>query len=153
VERAARPVTVHELLVTAVRPAGEWLDVDVSVRCSSGTYIRALARDLGEALGVGGHLTALRRTAVGPFTVEDATPLEQLADGVPMLPLEEVARRSFPCLELDADSARAVSFGRALDLRLPDPEQPVAVLGPDGGFLALYRQDGERATPVAVFTG
>jgi tRNA pseudouridine55 synthase len=153
VELAARPVTVHELLVTAVRPAGEWLDVDVSVRCSSGTYIRALARDLGEALGVGGHLTALRRTAVGPFTVEDATPLEQLADGVPMLPLEEVARRSFPCLELDADSARAVSFGRALSLRLPDPEQPVAVLGPDGGFLALYRQDGERATPVAVFTG
>lgn len=65
----ARPVTVHELLVTDVRRDGPWLDVDLSVRCSSGTYIRAIARDLGAALGVGGHLTALRRTAVGPLLV------------------------------------------------------------------------------------
>lgn len=75
---AARPVTVHEFRVTAVRQEGDFLDVDATVRCSSGTYIRALARDLGASLGCGGHLTALRRTAVGPYTLAQAYPLEAL---------------------------------------------------------------------------
>jgi tRNA pseudouridine55 synthase len=77
-ELAARPVTVHEFRVTATREAGDFLDVDATVRCSSGTYIRALARDLGAALGTGGHLTALRRTAVGPYTLAQARTLEDL---------------------------------------------------------------------------
>jgi tRNA pseudouridine55 synthase len=79
-ELAARPVTVYEFRVAAVRAVGDFLDVDATVRCSSGTYIRALARDLGAALGTGGHLTALRRTAVGPYTLAQAHTLEELED-------------------------------------------------------------------------
>jgi len=77
-ELAARPVTIHEFRVTASRPEGDFLDVDATIRCSSGTYIRALARDLGRALETGGHLTALRRTAVGPYTLAQAHTLETL---------------------------------------------------------------------------
>jgi tRNA pseudouridine55 synthase len=79
-ELAARPVTVFEFTVTGVRPAGDFLDLDAVIRCSSGTYIRALARDLGAALGVGGHLTALRRTAVGPYDLAQAHTLQELED-------------------------------------------------------------------------
>jgi len=148
----ARAVTVHELLVTGVRREGPWLDVDVSVRCSSGTYIRALARDLGEALGVGGHLTALRRTAVGPFTVADAHSLDELAEDLTVLDLTTVARRCFPTVELDEDRTRDVRFGRPLDVDL-GAEGPVAVLADTGEFLALYEQRGQVAAAVAVFTG
>jgi tRNA pseudouridine55 synthase len=79
-ELAARPVTVYEFTVTDVRPAGDFLDLDAVIRCSSGTYIRALARDLGAALGTGGHLTALRRTAVGPYDLAQAHTLQELED-------------------------------------------------------------------------
>jgi tRNA pseudouridine55 synthase len=77
-ELAARPVTVYEFAVTAIRKEGDFLDIDAVIRCSSGTYIRALARDLGNALGTGGHLTALRRTAVGPYTLAQAHTLKDL---------------------------------------------------------------------------
>jgi tRNA pseudouridine55 synthase len=79
-ELAARPVTIHEFTVTGIRRDGDFLDVDARVRCSSGTYIRAIARDLGAALGTGGHLTALRRTAVGPYTLAQARTMEELQD-------------------------------------------------------------------------
>jgi tRNA pseudouridine55 synthase len=148
----ARPVTVHELLVTDVRRDGPWLDVDLGVRCSSGTYIRAIARDLGEELGVGGHLTALRRTAVGPFVLDEAHTLERLAEDFVLLDISEVARRCFRSVDLDADSARDVTFGRSLELDLGAPG-PVAVFAPGGEFLALYEQRGVTAAPVAVFTG
>ncbi len=95
VELKARPVTIHELVVHDQRVAGDWLDVDISVRCSSGTYIRAIARDVGAALGVGGHLTALRRTAVGSFDLSVARTLEQLADDFAVLPIADAARASF----------------------------------------------------------
>ncbi len=152
VELAARPVTVHELLVTEVRREDPWVDVDLSVRCSSGTYIRAIARDLGAALGVGGHLTALRRTAVGPFTVADARTLEQLGEDLEMVGIDEVARRCFPSVDLDADAARDVGFGRKLARDL-GAAGPVAVFAPGGEFLALYEQRDAVAAPVAVFTG
>jgi tRNA pseudouridine55 synthase len=153
VRLAAREVTVHELLVTDVRREGPWLDVDLSVRCSAGTYVRAVARDLGAALGVGGHLTALRRTAVGPFTTDDAQTLDELSDRFVMLDISEVARRCFPTFQLDAEGARAVGFGRALSVDLGRSDAVVAVFAPDGAFLALYRQDGDAAVPVAVFAG
>ena len=149
----AREVTVHELLVTDVRRGDDWLDVDLSVRCSSGTYIRAIARDLGAELGVGGHLTALRRTAVGPFRLDGARTLDELADGFALVDISQVARRCFPARDLDADAARDVGFGRPLDVDLADADGPVAVFAPDGTFLALYRREGDRARPVAVFTG
>jgi tRNA pseudouridine55 synthase len=156
VQLPARPVTIHEITVGRVARGEHVLDVDVAVRCSSGTYIRAIARDLGQALGVGGHLTALRRTAVGPVGLADATPLAELEDAgtVTLMPMPEVARRFFACLDVDEAAAREVGFGRALDVRLP-AAGPVAVLGPDGAFLALYEhraQDPDGpARPVAVF--
>jgi tRNA pseudouridine55 synthase len=125
-------------------------DVRISVRCSSGTYIRAIARDLGEHLGVGGHLVALRRTAVGPYTLEAAHTLEQLEDELVVLPIAEAARRAFPSLDLDAEQATDVGFGRKLALDLGHAG-PVALFAPDGDFLALYEQDDELARAVAVF--
>jgi tRNA pseudouridine55 synthase len=150
VELPSRPVTVHELTVLEVRAEGAHVDLDVSVRCSSGTYIRAIARDLGAALGVGGHLTALRRTAVGSFDLTAAHTLEALAEDLRLVGLAEAARRSFPVHALDAQQARDVGYGRSLATAL-GAEGPVAVFDEAGDFLALYEQQGERAAPVAVF--
>ncbi|MGN6576273.1 MAG: tRNA pseudouridine(55) synthase TruB [Nocardioides sp.] len=152
VELPARAVTVHELVVTEVRREGPWLDVDISVRCSSGTYLRASARDLGAELGTGGHLTALRRTAVGPFVLADARTLDELADDFTTIDISEVARRCFPSVDLDDAEARSVAVGRPLEREL-GASGPVAVFAPDGSFLALYEQRGPVAAPVAVFTG
>jgi tRNA pseudouridine55 synthase len=153
VDLAARTVRVEAFDVLRVRREGQVVDVDVSVVCSSGTYVRALARDLGSALGVGGHLTALRRTRVGGFELADAHPLEELEKELAVLPLEDVVRRSFPVVELDEEQARAVGFGKPLpDTTLPGASGPVAVLAPGGRFLALYEQAGADAKPVAVFT-
>lgn len=148
VQLAARPVTVHSLDVHEVRTAGEHLDVDISVRCSSGTYIRAIARDAGADLGVGGHLTALRRTAVGPYGLDVARTLEQLEADPAVLPIAVAARAAFPAVDLDADAARDVRVGRPLDLPL---DVLTAVFDPDGAFLALYEPRDGLARPVAVF--
>jgi tRNA pseudouridine55 synthase len=155
VDLPARPVTVHELLVTDVRrdesdERAEFVDVDLSVRCSSGTYIRAIARDLGEELAVGGHLTMLRRTAVGPFLLGEARTLEELADSFEMVEISEVARRCFAAYRLDDEQAQQVRYGRPLDVRLTERD-PVALFEPAGAFLALYQQRGSVAAPVAVF--
>lgn len=144
VELAPRAVTIHELTVHEVSGA----DVRISVRCSSGTYIRAIARDLGVALGVGGHLTALRRTAVGPYGLDHARTLDDLADDFSMLPIAEAVRAAFPCLELDEARAASVRFGRPLDVELA---ALTAVFSPDGEFLALYEPRADGARPVAVF--
>ena len=148
VDLPARRVTVHELEVTGVRGA----DVDVSVRCSSGTYIRAIARDLGAALGVGGHLVALRRTAVGPFDLSVARTLDDLADSPSVLPIADAARASFPAVDLDEAAAADVRVGRPLDLALPGAGEH-ALFAPDGTFLALYAPAADGARPVAVFVG
>jgi tRNA pseudouridine55 synthase len=148
----ARPVTVHSLEVSTLRREGDFLDVDVDVRCSSGTYIRAIARDLGFVLGVGGHLTALRRTAVGPFDLAEARSLEQLDDSFEAVPINAVATRCFATYTTDDTGARDISFGRKLPVDLGAPG-PVAVLDTQGTFLALYEQAGAVAAPVAVFTG
>ena len=99
-------------------PAGpapaDLLDVEVEVRCSSGTYIRALARDMGEALGVGGHLTRLRRTRVGPYDLSAAHTLDELAAQLTVLPLAQAAAAAFPVRELTADQARSLSHGGRL---------------------------------------
>lgn len=148
VELKARPVTIHELVVHEV----DLPSVRISVRCSSGTYIRAIARDLGAALGVGGHLTQLRRTAVGPFDLSTARTLEELADDFAILPIADAARATFPSVDLDEEQAQHVRYGRALDLTLPG-EGEHALFDPDGEFLALYAPSGKRAKPVAVFVG
>jgi tRNA pseudouridine55 synthase len=148
VQLAARPVTVHALAVHRVRPAGELIEVDISVRCSSGTYIRAIARDLGVELGVGGHLGALRRTAVGPFTLDDTHTLDQLADQLTVLPIAEAARTSFPSRDLGAAQAGDVRHGRQIDA---DLDGLTALFAPDGEFLALYEPDDGTTRAVAVF--
>jgi tRNA pseudouridine55 synthase len=155
VQLAARPVTVSTFDVTRLQPGTDEgvavLDVDVRVVCSSGTYVRALARDVGTALGVGGHLTALRRTRVGGFGLDVARTLEELERSFDHVPLDDAARSAFPALDLDERSAGEVRFGRPLrDLDL-GPAGPVALMDPAGAFLALYEQRGPDARPVAVF--
>ncbi|NYI46834.1 tRNA pseudouridine55 synthase [Nocardioides aromaticivorans] len=147
VELKARRVTIHEIEADGFRGEDGFLDLDIRVRCSSGTYIRAIARDLGAALGVGGHLTALRRTAVGPFTLDGAnTDLDDLA----VTPLAVAARASFPALDLDDEQAQAVRYGRPLALPI---DGLTGVFAPGGEFLALYQPNGGKARPAAVFVG
>jgi tRNA pseudouridine55 synthase len=148
VQLKARPVTIHELVVHEVAPVGDTVDVAISVRCSSGTYIRAIARDLGTRLGVGGHLTALRRTAVGPYDLPGARTLERLAEVFVLVPIAEAARAGFPAYDLDEAQANDVRVGRALDVGV---EGLTAVFAPDGEFLALYEPRDGAARAVAVF--
>jgi tRNA pseudouridine55 synthase len=148
VELAPRPVTVHELVVHDVRREGDLVDADVSLRCSSGTYVRAIARDAGQGLGVGGHLTALRRTAVGPFTLDVARTLDQLTEEFALVPIADAARAAFPSTDLDAAAAGDVRVGRGLDLMRTGL---TALFAPDGTFLALYEPRDGGARPVAVF--
>jgi tRNA pseudouridine55 synthase len=148
VELEPRPVTVHELVVHEVRHTGDVVDADISLRCSSGTYVRAIARDAGARLGVGGHLTALRRTAVGPYTIDDARTLDQLAGRFEAIPIAQAARAAFPSVDLDEDHERDVRVGRPLDL---DVTGTTAVFSPGGEFLALYEPRDGRARAVAVF--
>lgn len=157
VDLAGRTVTVSRYEVTGFRhgsvPGHAFVDVDVAVDCSSGTYIRALARDLGEDLGTGGHLTSLRRTRVGSFELTEphlsAADLDAGSGPVPLIAMGVVARRCFPVVEVDDAAARDVGYGRPLELSLPG--DPTALLHGDD-FLALYRPvaDG-RGVPVAVF--
>jgi tRNA pseudouridine55 synthase len=148
VELEPRPVTVHELVVHDVRRDGDVVDVDLSLRCTSGTYVRAIARDAGIRLGVGGHLTALRRTAVGPYGLDIARTLDQLAGQFELLPIAAAARAAFPSVDLDDEAAGDVRVGRPLDVELA---RLSAVFAPDGVFLALYEPRDGRARPVAVF--
>ena len=148
---AARPVRIDDFAIHDVRVEAPYVDVDASVTCSAGTYVRALARDLGLALGVGGHLTVLRRTRSGAFTLDDAKTLDQLADRWELLSLADAVRRHFPCYELTPDQAAMVRHGRALEhTRLP-AAGPVALVDPAGEFLALYEQRGADARAIAVF--
>ncbi|MTD13723.1 tRNA pseudouridine(55) synthase TruB [Nakamurella sp. YIM 132087] len=170
VDLPARPVRVDRFeIIGPVRrdPVGRWIDLDVEVDCSSGTYIRALARDLGESLGVGAHLTRLRRTAVGPFTVDTALdvfdgrppaprgernpdPTDELrtrAAGL-LLPPEAVVRAVFPVRQADATEAGELAFGRGIKAG-GDPAT-TAVLH-DGRLMALVRNRGVQARPELVW--
>jgi tRNA pseudouridine55 synthase len=149
-ELSARPVTVYDFVVHAVRRAGDLVDIDASVVCSSGTYIRALARDLGAALGTGGHLTALRRTRVGPYDLTMARTIAQLTERLEVVPLADAVRAAFPRREVSADEARKVAHG----VRLPAVglgPGPIGVFGPDGTLLALVEEHGPVAKSLAVF--
>ncbi|WP_018655151.1 tRNA pseudouridine(55) synthase TruB [Actinomadura flavalba] len=148
----ARPVTVPEFAVTGVRRDGDVLDVDASITCSSGTYIRALARDLGASLGCGGHLTALRRTRVGPYGLDAARTLERHAEDLAVLPIGAAVAAAFPRRDVDADDARKVVHGGRLTALGLGPG-PVGVFGPDGELLALVEEQGRGAKPLAVFAG
>lgn len=173
VELKKRPVTIHEfvmeeprLVVGAGLSGGalpvEVIDVDVTVRCSSGTYVRALARDLGEILGVGGHLTALRRTQVGPFAVADAIATERLGQGeIPaseLLTPADVASRLFPVLALDEEQEIALGHGKRLELgesqALSDGTDRAALaaaIAPSGKLVGLVEVKNGRTRVVTNF--
>ena len=148
-ELQARPVTVYEFTVTGIRHDNDLLDLDATVRCSSGTYIRALARDLGEVLGTGGHLTALRRTRVGGYRVEDARTLDQLAERFEVLPLAQAAAAAFPRRDLTEDEAGRLAHGGRL--APAGTEGPTAAFAPDGTLIALVTEESGRTRPLAVF--
>ena len=174
-ELRPRTVTVWRLDLLAIRPAGDLLDVDVDITCSSGTYIRAIARDLGAALGTGGHLTALRRTRVGPYTIDAARTLDQLAEHFEYTPLAKAAAEAFPSVRLDERETWLLSHGvklaapwRATAGRDPvalgsegtmahstDPNlagrTPIAAFGPDGSLIALVAEGDGELQPLAVF--
>jgi tRNA pseudouridine55 synthase len=147
----ARRVTISRLDVLAVRRLYDVIDVDIDVTCSSGTYIRAIARDAGVALGVGGHLTALRRTAVGGFTLAEARTLEQLEEVSPdvvNLPMADAARRFLPTREATAEEAKTLSHGGPLTAT--GIGGPYAVLSQTGDLLAVVSEHGSKAKPEIV---
>lgn len=147
VEIPARPVTVDRFDVLAAATVGDYLDVDVRVDCSSGTYIRALARDLGEAMGVGGHLTALRRTRVGSFDLSASRTLDELENAPTLsVPLHDAVLESFPHRDISADEAAGLAHGKWLDP--VGNSGTVAAVDPDGTPIALLVESGRRAASV-----
>jgi tRNA pseudouridine55 synthase len=139
VELTARPVTIHGITVDSIeRGESDW-SVRCEVRCSSGTYIRAIARDLGQKLGTGGHLTALRRTMVGPWSVEQAVHPDDITPDVIIDPATIISQ-VMPTVSVDKPTEDAVSHGKRI--RIPgvpevDDDQPVAVLGVDHQLVAI----------------
>jgi tRNA pseudouridine55 synthase len=152
VELVARRVTISRLDVGAINRSAGVVDVDIAVDCSSGTYIRAIARDLGAGLGVGGHLTALRRTAVGGVTLAEAVPLDELAERAPdvlSLTLDAAVERFFPRRDADPDEANRLSHGGPLAaVGLPSP---YGVFGPTGTVIAIVIEHGGKARAEVVF--
>jgi tRNA pseudouridine55 synthase len=165
VELKARPVTVSRFDVlerrdtTVDAPDGgtiRVIDLDVVVDCTSGTYIRALARDLGEGLGVGGHLTALRRTRIGPFDLRDASTLDDLDVAAALIDPVSVARRLFPVWEMTSEQVVDLGHGKRVpavdaDGQRPDDEGPVAAVTPTGLLAGLVTVRGGKARPIVNF--
>ena len=152
VELAARSVTVSALEVFGSRRGAGFYDLDVRVRCSSGTYIRAIARDLGASLGVGGHLTALRRSMIGPFSVADAAELESLDVAAALIAPAAIATALFPVFALDADQAVDLGHGKRLVAERPEGATgPVAAIAPDGRLVGLLEFTDGIGKPIVNF--
>ncbi len=145
-----RSVTVHSFRLCSARPDADLLKVEAEVACSSGTYIRALARDLGDSLGVGGHLSMLRRTRVGPYRLADARLLADLEADLRVIPLARAAAAVFPVRELTGEQATALSHGASLEAS-GTVAGPCAAIGPDGTLIALLADRDGKARPIAVF--
>ena len=146
----ARPVTISSIEVVSIRREHPWWDVDIRVECSSGTYIRAIARDLGGVLGVGGHLTALRRTRVGPFGVQHACRPEDIADHH-LQSLEEASAELMPQVALTAAQAQDLSHGKKVFLTVESGLEgvPVACISPDSQLVNISNiTDGVARTLV-----
>ncbi|MFE0138755.1 tRNA pseudouridine(55) synthase TruB [Streptomyces sp. NPDC059037] len=156
-EIPARPVKISSFTVYDVRDAAAddgtpVLDLVVSVVCSSGTYIRALARDLGADLGVGGHLTALRRTRVGPYKLDSAKTIDQLQEELTVMPVADAAAAAFP--RWDVDEKRSKLLLNGVRIEMPGEYAgagPVAVFDPEGRFLVLAEELKGKAKSLAVF--
>ncbi|WP_233563774.1 tRNA pseudouridine(55) synthase TruB [Cryobacterium tepidiphilum] len=153
---ASRPVSVSSFDLLGEARTDGFLDLDVRVACSSGTYIRALARDLGAALGVGGHLTRLRRTRVGPFDVADAAGLDDLDVAARLISPADAAGRLFPRLDLTDEQATDLGHGKRIDVssdqQLPPlPAGPVAAIAPGHRLVGLVEYRGGQARTLVNF--
>jgi tRNA pseudouridine55 synthase len=148
VELAARAVIVSRFDVLSERRAGGFVDLDVVVDCSSGTYIRALARDLGSSLGVGGHLTALRRTRIGPFGVADAASIDEL-ENAPMLTPADAASAVLPAFGVSVEEARDLRHGkRLLGAARRIAGVPAAAMDPAGVLVGIVERRGDDVKSV-----
>ena len=149
-ELDSRQITISQLDILAIRHLAATTEVDIEVTCSAGTFIRAIARDLGEALEVGGHLSALRRTRVAGFTEKDAVSFQDLKDQkFTPLKLADVARTTFTVRELTLEEVTELSFGRPLSEN--GTTSITAAMSPDNRLIALLKDDGKHAKPIAVF--
>ena len=149
VDIPARPVTIHAFELGEIRRHDGVIDVDARVHCSTGTYIRSLGRDLGAALGVGGHLIALRRHRVGSFTLDDARTLEELEKNAQLsLSMDDALTRAWPVLDVTAEEYAALSMGKWLEPR--GLKGVHAAVGPDGRAVALVKEQGKRLATVFV---
>ena len=149
VDIPARPVTIHAFELGEIRHHDGVIDIDARVHCSTGTYIRSLGRDLGAALGVGGHLIALRRHRVGSFTLDDARTLEELEKNAQLsLSMDDALTRAWPVLDVTADEYAALSMGKWLEPR--GLKGVHAAVGPDGRAVALVKEQGKRLATVFV---
>lgn len=144
VDIPAREVTIHSLEILSIN-RNEFLDIDIDVECSAGTYIRSIARDLGEALGVGGHLTKLRRTVVAPFYERDCQSMEDCE----ILPLVPSISQIMPTRSIDLVEKSELSFGRALSKS--HFEGPGVAISPDGVIAAIIENRDYGAQPLVVF--
>jgi tRNA pseudouridine55 synthase len=155
----SRPVTVSAFEMLGSTTVDGFLDLTVRVECSSGTYIRALARDLGAALGVGGHLTSLRRTRIGPFRIEAAQPLEDLDVGSALIGPADAATRLLPRLDLTVQQAIDLGHGKRIDIATPSDADsafagstgPIAAIAPDGRLVGLVERKGDQFKSLVNF--
>ncbi|MEL6050376.1 tRNA pseudouridine(55) synthase TruB [Corynebacterium rouxii] len=149
IEIPARPVTISRYDILEIRRDASFIDIDVEVDCSSGTYIRSLARDLGEELGVGGHLTALRRTQVGPFTLDNAVTLEKLEETPRVsLTLDQTLAVNYPVLAVSEKEASDLAMGKWLAPR--GLKGTHAAVDPHGRAIALVKEQGKRLATIFV---
>ncbi len=150
VELPAREVSITQLDVLDIRHLNQKIEIDIEVTCSAGTFIRAIARDCGAALGVGGHLNSLRRSRVAGFDLAQGISISQLKEGdFIVLDLVQVARRTFASRELAFDEVNELSFGRVLS---PNPTDVIfAGISPDNRLVALLVNKDNHAKPIAVF--
>ena len=154
VELASRTVTVAAFELLEVRAGEGFVDADVRVACSSGTYVRALARDLGRDLGTGGHLTALRRTRIGGFGVDEASELEDFDVTAAMMSPADAARRALPVVEVTAQEAIDLGHGKRIGAQGSDaPSRPMAAIAPGGRLVAIVEPRGETLKVVTGFPG
>lgn len=156
VKLAARPITIHKFEITApitrVTEAGiDFIDIEVLVECSSGTYIRALARDLGERLGVGGHLVALRRTKVGAYLVEQAQQLEGLTrENLRVMPISAAAQAQFAVRTLSEQEVIDLRHGKRLKTQ-GESSEPVAGIDANGNLVAMLTVSKDAVKSLVVF--
>ena len=144
VEIAERDVVIDEIKIISIQRPNDQIQVEISVTCSAGTYIRAIARDLGDRLKVGGHLIKLRRNLVSPFTLDQCKSIEESA----LIPIGEVIEKIFPIRKLDLSQSREISFGRVIEQN-PQPGVFAAIDNQDN-FVALLENKLQASQMVAA---